>query len=83
MSTMTDDQDARARWAADLGYGLRAKEGDVEDIARAVSTMCNGSVRSQMERKLSHLPTKNGTLEAASLIEESWKAFERLNGVRR
>lgn len=83
MSTMTDDQDARARWAADSGYGLRAEEGDGEDIVRAVSMMCNGSLRSHMEHKLSQLPTKNGTLTAASLIEEAWKSFEQLNGVRR
>lgn len=83
MSTMTDDQAARARWAADSGYGLRAEEGDKDDIARAVTVMCNDSIRGVMERKLNQLSIKNGVFEAASLIEESWKAFDRQGGVRR
>lgn len=74
MSTMTDDQDARARWAHDCGVGLRALESDPESIDEAVALMCEGRVRASIQSRLDGLDKTNGAYEAASLISDAWRA---------
>lgn len=74
LSTMTDDQDARARWSNDNGYGLRAVESDSVGIRQAVSTMCNDTTRLSFTRRLENLNHPNGASEAAEILAEAWEA---------
>lgn len=81
ISTMTDDQDARARWAADNGYGLRASETDPRAIQDAIDSMCVDDVREAILTRLSTLTGENGAEEAATLLIEAWDAYQRRRGL--
>ncbi len=81
LSTMTDDQDARARWAADGGYGVRALEGDPTGIREALEQMFDASARGRMKELLDTLPTANGADVAANLVGSTWRAFQQGRGV--
>lgn len=80
MSTMTDDQDARARWAADNGYGLRAMEDDPGSIFESVRQMCLDDAREDIRARLGEIDFSNGAQEAASLLESAWIKHERAKG---
>lgn len=81
MSTKTDDQDARARWAADAGYGLRASGSNTDEIRAAVDLMCDASYRAPIEHRLAALNRTNGAEEAADLIFEAWEMRQHGKGI--
>lgn len=80
-ATMTDDQDARARWAADQGYGLRCDEGDGPGTAHAIDLLCDDSVRSRLSKSLATLAPADGAAQAAALLREAWRSRLRGSGV--
>lgn len=82
LSTMTDDQDARARWAMDNGYGLRALEGNDRAIQSAVAAMVDSSRRQSIVSRLDGLGRADGAVVAASLIREAWRSFRTTRGSR-
>lgn len=76
MSTMTDDQDARALWARDVGVGLRALESEPESIDEAVARMFDSTVRAAIRDRLASLDRSTGAHEAASLIAGAWHSHQ-------
>lgn len=80
LSTMTDDQDARARWAADHGFGLRALDGNSAAIRAAVEQMTNEDSRRVMTIRLKELAQENGAIGAAQLVTKSWRRFRQGRG---
>lgn len=69
LSTRTDDQDARSRWADDHGLGIRWDGSDPAVIRRAVETLSTDSERELMRERLDALPAADGSILAAQLIE--------------
>ncbi|MDZ5076983.1 hypothetical protein [Nesterenkonia sp. HG001] len=67
-ATMTDDQVARVRWAADAGVGAQLESEDVNSVARALELMTQDSTLDLMREKLAALPKVNGAVEAARMI---------------
>lgn len=80
--TMTDDQDARARWAADKDYGLRTVGNDRDEINTAIMEMADESNRHRFLNNLDKLPSAVGTQHAAQLVHRAWKQFENSRGGR-
>lgn len=72
LETSTDDQDARARWAADHGVGLRVANDDPSAIAAAVEAMTDDGWREAVSGRLRQLPSADGASEAAALVSAAW-----------
>lgn len=70
MSTSTDDQSARARYAEHVGAGLCLVEPDDESIRQAIITLANDGNRLQMQRVMADTSFVNGSAEFAELLEE-------------
>ncbi|MSO43461.1 MAG: UDP-N-acetylglucosamine--LPS N-acetylglucosamine transferase [Candidatus Planktophila sp.] len=64
----TDDQEARARWCHDFGYGLRADQSDLSDITATVRKLQDPRVRAQLSAKCAELPETTGGAEIAELL---------------
>lgn len=67
-ATKTDDQLARARWAADEGMGLCVTEDQTEELEHALQAMTDHETRTTMRHRLRELDKTNGAAEAASLV---------------
>lgn len=67
-ATMTDDQEARARWAAYVGVGECVREQDAPGVALAVRRMTNDGIRNQYVARLAKLREPNGTRAAADIV---------------
>lgn len=65
-STITDDQAARARAAADLGVGLLARDDELDD---AVAHLAQEANRRAMRAAMAALPAATGAAEVARLLE--------------
>lgn len=83
MSTMTDDQDARGRWAHDFGLGIRVSEDDHAEIHAAVDRMCDDEWRRAVAERLQDERRENGAPQAAALLFDALDARQRSRGVRR
>ncbi|MGO1226980.1 MAG: hypothetical protein ACTMH5_09120 [Brachybacterium sp.] len=66
--TTTDDQEARARWAAYVGVGEYVREEDTPGVALAVQRMASDSVRRQYAARLAELKEPNGAPAAADIV---------------
>jgi len=66
----TDDQETRAQWCHDLGYALRADQGDLENITETVKLLQDPEERSRLHRMCKKLPEANGAKEAAHILYE-------------
>ena len=80
LHTMTDDQDARARWADDHGLGLRVTEGDKGEIRASVEQMFDDTVRAGMAQRLASVGQGNGAATAGALVSAAWRAFLQNRG---
>lgn len=67
-ATVTDDQAARARYAADVGLGIALMDPTPEAIATAVRTMADGDHRRKVRSDLEGVRRENGAVEAADLV---------------
>lgn len=67
-ATKTDDQLARARWAADAEMGFCVTEEQTEELEIALNAMTDHDTRTAMRDRLSDLNRTNGAVEAANLI---------------
>lgn len=67
-ATKTDDQLARARWAADEEMGFCVMEEQAEELEIALQAMTDRETRAAMRGRLSELNRTNGAVEAAKLI---------------
>jgi hypothetical protein len=67
-AAITDDQDARARWAATHGVAIRAGEEDSAGIAAAVKQLADPAVRADLQRQCAALPRPSGAAEAADIL---------------
>lgn len=72
LETETDDQDARARWAAHRGLGLRVASSNPIDIWGAVGTMTDVEYRLDIRKRLEGLPPADGASQAAQAIKDAW-----------
>lgn len=82
LETQTDDQDARARWAADTGRGVRVVGDKVEDIQSAVRLMSDPQQLEAMRARLAALPKADGAAAAASIISDAWNRFSAMSDRR-
>ncbi len=64
-STGTDDQVARARWAATHGFALAANEADVRDVEAQVSRLLDPGARKEIAAACVMIPRPTGGTEAA------------------
>jgi UDP:flavonoid glycosyltransferase YjiC (YdhE family) len=76
-AAVTDDQQARARWAADQGLALSADEDDPARVARAVSSLLDEPVREKLADRCRELPAPTGAAEAAAMLADLARGFER------
>lgn len=81
LHTMTDDQDARARWAHDSALGLRVTSDDEHEIRTAVALMCDDQWRLEAAARLRSLSNTNGATVAAEMIGGAWSQRLRRAGV--
>lgn len=70
LSTRTDDQDARSRWAEDNRLGVRWDGTDTQDLPDAVSRLLDADNRSLMRDALDTLPPADGAQQVAAYITE-------------
>ena len=68
LSTRTDDQDARSRWAQDHGVGYRWDGRTAEDLRAAIEAILDSTERDRIIDRLSELEAANGASEAAAVI---------------
>jgi UDP:flavonoid glycosyltransferase YjiC (YdhE family) len=68
LSTLTDDQSARSRFAADRGVGIDLAAPDAEGVRSAVERMARGDSRERMRCRASGLVVDNGAQDAADAI---------------
>ncbi len=66
----TDDQESRAQWCHDLGYGIRAEQSDLLDITAKVRLLQDPEVRARLTRMCKKLPATTGAKEAAQILFE-------------
>lgn len=71
LSTKTDDQDARSRWADEHGYAVRWDGENTADLRTAVGALCDAAGRSAMQGRLGTLAPAHGAAQVASLVR-SW-----------
>lgn len=69
LATRTDDQDARARYAAQHGWAWRWDGADPEALAAATTQVCDASARAAVVGRLEALPPAHGAAQVAALIE--------------
>lgn len=81
LDTMTDDQDARARWAAGAGVGLRSLGDDSASIESNIEILGDADGVTHMIEKMKLLNRGNGSVQAANLIEAAWESFLRPGGL--
>jgi|SRR5262245_1998244 len=74
-AAVTDDQEARARWAADHGLAIHAMEEDGAGIAAAVKQLADPAVRADLKRRCAALPQPRGAAEVADLLVNLDGAF--------
>jgi Glycosyltransferase family 28 C-terminal domain len=74
-AAVTDDQEARARWAADHGVAIYATQEDRAGIAAAVKQLADPTVRADLKRRCASLPPPRGAAEAADLLINVNAAF--------
>lgn len=67
-ATKTDDQEARARWAAYAGVGECVLEEDSAGVSLALRRMADDDLRSQYAARLAELREPNGTRAAADIV---------------
>jgi hypothetical protein len=67
-AAVTDDQEARAEWAATHGVAIRAAEEDGAGIAAAVKQLADPVVRADLRRRCAALPRPEGAAEAAEIL---------------
>lgn len=90
IAAVTDDQAARARWAADEGLALMAAEDDPPRVARAVTSLLDEPVREKLAGRCRELPAPTGAAAAAGVLADLAGGFavhrfstpERLEMVR-
>ena len=70
LSTRTDDQDARSRWAQDHGAGYRWDGSTAEDLDAAITAILDPTERDRIIVRLSELEAARGASEAAAVIAE-------------
>ncbi len=66
----TDDQETRARWCHDFGYGLRADQSDLNEITTTVRRLQDPSLRAQLSKRCAELPDTTGGAEIAAILLE-------------
>jgi len=84
----TDDQEARAQWCHDMGFALRANQGDLSDITATVMKLQDLAVRDRLHAKCGELPDPTGGTEIAKILYElavqqepirpSWLRYKQL-----
>jgi len=67
-ATRTDDQVARARWAADYGLGMHVPDEDLELLEASLKAMTDPAHLAQMRGRLSKVVKTNGGAQAAALL---------------
>jgi hypothetical protein len=67
-AAVTDDQEARAEWAAAHGVAIRAGEEDAAGIAAAVKQLTDPVVRADLQHRCAALPRPEGAAEAADIL---------------
>lgn len=68
LSTRTDDQDARSRWADDRRLGVRWDGTDTQALPAALSRLLDADNRSLMRDALGTLPPADGAQQVAARI---------------
>ena len=68
VTTRTDDQDARSRWAHDHGLGVRVVDTEGSALVKACARILNDEERLTMRLRLADLAPANGAVEVARLI---------------
>lgn len=66
--TRTDDQDARARHAADQGWAWRWDGSDRPSLVRVVEALTDPEAREPMRQRLATLPPAHGAMQVAALL---------------
>lgn len=73
LTTRTDDQDARSRWAADQGLGIRSEAADMTDLVNACRQLLDDTARAEMHAGLAQLAPPHGARDVADEITR-WAA---------
>lgn len=68
LATRTDDQDARTRFAADRGLGLRWDGTDPAGLAAGVGQLADASARAAIRTRLQDLAPADGAEQVAALV---------------
>ncbi|MGH3516230.1 MAG: glycosyltransferase [Haloechinothrix sp.] len=76
-AAVTDDQLARARWAADHGLALTAPEDAPRLVADAVATLLDADTRQRLAARCAELAAPTGASAAAVALLELAKGFDR------
>jgi hypothetical protein len=74
-AAVTDDQAARARWAAEQGLALTAPEDDPAQVADAAAELLLPETRRKLADRCGRLARPQGASEAADLLCELAKGF--------
>lgn len=74
--SVTDDQAARAGWAADEGFALRASALDLESVGNATRQLLESEVRADLSMRCHDLGVPTGAHDAVDVI------VDRTNGLQ-
>jgi hypothetical protein len=74
--SVTDDQVARARWAADNGYALVAEADDLNATGKAIEDLLTDATRDRLSSRCATLGIPAGAGETVASILEARSAFD-------
>jgi hypothetical protein len=67
-AAVTDDQEARAGWAAAHGLAIQAAEGDSHGIRSAIKQLVDPMVRADLQRRCAALPRPSGAAQTSDIL---------------
>jgi hypothetical protein len=76
-TSVTDDQLARAQWAADAGLALMATADDLEGVAAATRSLLDARVRSDLAVRCAALGVPRGASQAMGVIVDRGAGLSR------
>ncbi|MQA61476.1 MAG: hypothetical protein GEU86_08255 [Actinophytocola sp.] len=76
-AAVTDDQAARANWAAGEGLALTAREDEPDQVAARTAELLDPDVRVKLADRCAQLPPPTGAAATAELLREFAGGFDR------
>ncbi|SNR27001.1 hypothetical protein SAMN06265360_1017 [Haloechinothrix alba] len=76
-AAVTDDQTGRARWAAEEGFALHAREDDPDQVSALTGELLRPGTRERLAERCAELPAPRGASETATALAGLAGTFTR------